>query len=136
MLKLLEWKFELGQPLPVCPLIQDDRRYFPDAVVRELLQYLEANKTNYQHLPPTPIQIRMGPQNSNAEIIYGVGNLVVPGYGSYTFKTATVEFLFREKRKGPILAKYRFLAARTPEHREILGPQITTVDRDGLIQPV
>lgn len=110
---------------------------FPEEVVRQLLAYLHAQKETFQHSDPTPITIRMGPRNSNAEIIYGVGDGVVKaGYGEYVFRPATVEFLFREKRKGPILAKYRFLAARTPGHRDIIGPQLSVIVGDTPIQLV
>jgi hypothetical protein len=136
MVKVTGWNFNAGHPLPQSPNLADDRGRFPDAVVRELLAYLEKHKQMYQFMGPTPIQIVMGPLNSNAEIVYGVTSVVKPGYGGYVFRAATVEFLFRERRKGPILAKYRYLAARTPDHRDIVGPQLEVLSGDRLIQRV
>jgi hypothetical protein len=77
----------------------------------------------------------MGPQNANAEIVYGTGDsMVQPGYGQHLFKPCTIEVLFRDgKRKGPIIAKYRYLVARTPEHRDILGPELGMLRDDTVI---
>lgn len=125
MIRVCEWKAEAGRPIPK-PILEDDQKHFPSAVVRAVHAWLASIVDGFSVRDPSPIRIWMGAGNSNAQVEYGEGNwLNVPGYGEHHFKPCTVEILFRDgKRKGPILAKYRYLVARTPDCRDIVGPEL------------
>jgi len=124
--RVLEWQPLPGFTLPD-PVIVDDRAKFPVDVTKNVLAWLEKTKPKFESRPPTPITIELSagiPRNgttpSASKTIYWFG----PGVREqFRFRHHTVEFLLKDEKRA-LVARYRYLAASTDDHRTIVGPQL------------
>lgn len=122
MVKVLGWMPVVGRPLPN-PEIEDDSDRFPIEAVKHVREWLAKSKPQFEDAGPTPTTIQLTndpfvPWFVISTVGYGVKEDVV-------FKHATIELLLRDKKTQVVVAKYRYLVARTADNRfDILGPQL------------
>ena len=119
-----------GQPLPD-PVLEDDRAEFAPGIVKAVLAWMDQIKDKFHYEEPTPTLVSLQavtPIRGLAQgvhrcsIVYGNGDGV--RLGQIDFAASTLEFFLRDQRKGPITATYRYLGARDPQGRCIIGPML------------
>jgi hypothetical protein len=153
-MRILEWKFGADGTFPK-PVVEDDRKTFPDSLVKNILQWLEveaararANRKpdnqvimGYEgvRLPGSELGSRdwMTPEASKhfRDPITGkqTPTEIVPGLGAWEFESGTAEILLRDKKTKAILVRYHFMTAREiHSNAMILGPELWAVQEGAL----
>lgn len=133
-LKVKEWKPVPGRPLPD-PVIEDDRAFFPETIVRNILDWLEATKLTFRTEKPRGQTLVLANAGEEPKIRFGEGadrppDEVIRGYGSFEFDHGSIELVLREKANGLVIAKYYYVVARTPDGKMIVGPQVNIVQTE------
>lgn len=131
-LEVVDWNVQPGQPLP-SPVIVDDSRRYPPALVKDVRAWLEREKPGFSARRPSNTLLRMvrdvpgGP--IRWEITYGVSVDCMAAGNCRQFRPTTVEFVHAE-----LGLRYRYLAAVHDTEgfypRFILGPCL------GVLPPV
>ena len=145
------WQPVPGKPLPD-PVIIDDRDLYPQAVVNNVLSFLDRERPRFHHLEPTPIMINMSrstpaleaaersrrffghgffhvPPADKAIVDYAPGEKVIAREDGVDWKPCTVEMHLQNRTHGLIQASYRYLAAKNAVGHCIVGPLLGIVRR-------
>ena len=120
-LTIVSWQMINGQDVPE-PILKDDSGLFPDAVVREVRQWLVSMVPEERKAAPTPILISLGISGPDPVVTFkGVPWFRVHGL---VFQHGQFEIIFRESRTKVPLVKYKYVGARAPDGKVIIGAKL------------
>jgi hypothetical protein len=136
-IRLRQWIYKEDGKLPE-PDLLDDREEFPAALVKNILEWLDAEKVKHlaNHAPTnqliTPYEGTrfLDPVTDKPTATEQVG-----GFGAWEFESGTAEILLRHKSSQMILVRYNYMTAREIKtNKFIVGPPLWVKQEERLIQ--